>query len=204
MSLQHSTKLNDHLLIRQHEPYGFLLWLGLANSGLIFISLFVFCYLRIETLTAHFIILPDTFWLSTLLIIFSSILLHEANLAFYQERFLHYRIFLGATLLLGLLFIMLQVLGWMKMMGTDLDLNASSSFTYVYILSGLHFLHALCGVIFLGILFRKSLINRTYIDAFIYSVNPPNKLKMKLFTRYWHFVDITWVVVFLFIVLVFQ
>lgn len=204
MSLQHSTKLNDHLLIRSQEPYGFLLWLGLANSMLIFISLFIFCYLKLEPLTSHFVLLPDTFWLSTLLIIFSSILLHEANLAFYQERFLHYRVFLGATFTLGILFIVLQVLGCVEMIDNGLTFNRHSPVAYIYLLSGLHFLHALFGVIFMGSLFRKSLINRTYIDAFIYSVNPPNQLKIKLFTRYWHFVDITWVVVFLFIVLVFQ
>ncbi|RYF59631.1 MAG: heme-copper oxidase subunit III, partial [Cytophagaceae bacterium] len=33
----------------------------------------------------------------------------------------------------------------------------------------------------------------------VYSVNPPNQLKIKLITLYWHFVDVLWVVLFVFL-----
>jgi cytochrome c oxidase subunit III len=38
-----------------------------------------------------------------------------------------------------------------------------------------------------------------YVDSFVYSVNPPNQLKVKLISIYWHFIDILWVAIFLFL-----
>jgi cytochrome c oxidase subunit III len=32
----------------------------------------------------------------------------------------------------------------------------------------------------------------------VYAVNPPNQLKLKLITIYWHFVDVLWLYLFAF------
>jgi len=204
MSPKHSTKLRENPFTKRREPFGFMLWLGVIGSSLLFISIFVTYLVRIQGNNGHFIALPDMFWLSTLVILFSSILLHEANLAFKQERFLHYRLFLGATLTLGITFMLLQASGWLEMIENGFFINQSTSIGFVYLLTGLHLVHILVGVIYLGVIFQKALKNRTYVDSFVYSVNPPNILKLKLITRYWHFVDALWLVVFLFMVLLYQ
>lgn len=204
MSPKHSTKLRDNPFTKRREPLGFMLWLGVIGSSLIFISIFITYLVRIQGNSGHFIALPDMFWLSTLVILFSSILLHEANLAFKQERFLHYRLFLGATLTLGITFMLLQASGWLEMIENGFFIGQSNSIAFVYLLTGLHLLHILVGVVYLAIIFQKALKNRTYVDSFVYSVNPPNVLRLKLITRYWHFVDALWLVVFLFMVLLYQ
>lgn len=204
MSPKHSTKLRENPFTKRREPFGFMLWLGVAGSSLLFIAIFVTYLIRIQGNEGHFIPLPDMFWLSTLVILFSSILLHEANLAFKQERFLHYRLFLGATLTLGITFMLLQASGWLEMIENGFFINQSTSIGFVYLLTGLHLAHILVGVIYLAVIFQKALKNRTYVDSFVYSVNPPNILRLKLITRYWHFVDALWLVVFLFMVLLYQ
>ena len=204
MSPKHSTKTRENPFTKRREPFGFMLWLGVIGSSLLFISIFIIYLVRIQGNNGHFIALPDMFWLSTLVILFSSILLHEANLAFKQERFLHYRLFLGATLTLGITFMLLQASGWLEMIENGFFINQSTSIGFVYLLTGLHLVHILVGVIYLAVIFQKALKNRTYVDSFVYSVNPPNILKLKLITRYWHFVDALWLVVFLFMVLLYQ
>jgi cytochrome c oxidase subunit 3 len=204
MTPKHSTRQTENPFTKRREPFGFMLWLGVAGSSLLFVSIFITCLIKISGTNGHFIALPDMFWLSTLVILFSSILLHEANLAFRQERFLHYRLFLGATLTLGITFMLLQASGWLEMIENGFFLNQSTAISFVYLLTGLHLLHILAGVIYLGIIFQKAMKNRTYVDAFVYSVNPPNILRLKLITRYWHFVDALWLVVFLFMVLLYQ
>lgn len=204
MSPKHSTKLQENPFTSRREPFGFMLWLGVIGSSLLFVAIFVTYLLRIKSSSDHFIALPDMFWLSTLVILFSSILLHEANLAFRQERFLHYRLFLGATLTLGFTFMLLQVSGWLEMIENGVFVSQSTSVGFVYLLTGLHLLHILVGVVYLAIIFQKALKNRTYVDSFVYSVNPPNILRLKLITRYWHFVDALWLVVFLLMVLLYQ
>ena len=204
MSPKHSTKLRENPFTSRREPIGFMLWLGVIGSSLVFVSIFITCLLRMQGTNSHFIALPDMFWLSTLVILFSSILLHEANLAFSQDRFLHYRLFLGATLSLGITFMLLQGIGWLEMIDNGFFINRNTSTGFVYLLTGLHLVHILGGVIYLSMMFQKALKNSSYVDAFVYSVNPPNRLRLKLITRYWHFVDALWLVVFLFMVLLYQ
>jgi cytochrome c oxidase subunit 3 len=204
MSPKHSTKLRENPFTSRREPIGFMLWLGVIGSSLVFVSIFITCLLRMQGTNSHFIALPDMFWLSTLVILFSSILLHEANLAFSQERFLHYRLFLGATLSLGITFMLLQGIGWLEMIDNGFFINRNTSTGFVYLLTGLHLVHILGGVIYLFMMFQKALKNSSYVDSFVYSVNPPNRLRLKLITRYWHFVDALWLVVFLFMVLLYQ
>ena len=197
MSPKHSTKNKENPFTKRREPLGFMLWLGVIGSSLLFAVIFIEYFLRMDGANWRFVALPDMFWLSTLVILFSSITLHEANLAFIQERFLHYRIFLAATLMLGITFMLLQGGGWMEMIESRSFNNINSSSGFIYLLTGLHLLHILIGVIYMGVMFRKALKNRTYVDSFVYSVNPPNRLQLKLITRYWHFVDVLWVAVFL-------
>jgi len=197
MSPKHSTKYKENPFTKRREPFGFMLWLGVIGSSLLFAVIFIEYFLRMDGANWRFVALPDMFWLSTLVILFSSITLHEANLAFVQERFLHYRIFLAATLSLGVTFMLLQGWGWIEMIKNGSFNNENSSSGFIYLLTGLHLLHILIGVIYMAVVFRKALKNRSYVDSFVYSVNPPNRLQLKLITRYWHFVDILWVIVFL-------
>jgi len=203
MSTRPTTKLQDNPFTRRREPIGFMLWLGIIGSSLLFTTIFIVYLIRMHKADSHFVALPDMFWLSTLVILFSSITFHEANLAFVQERFLHYRIFLGATLTLGITFMLLQISGWLEIIESGAFISNGNSVALVYILTGLHLLHILAGVVYLSLIFRKSLENRSYVDSFVYSVNPPNRLRLKLMTRYWHFVDALWLIVFIFLVLLY-
>jgi len=110
-----TTKSKENPFTKRREPLGFMLWLGVVGSSLLFTSIFIIFLLQVHREIGHMVLLPDMFWLSTLVILFSSITLHEANLAFASDRFLHYRVFLGITLLLGVIFILLQVGGWAEM-----------------------------------------------------------------------------------------
>ena len=203
MSTKPSAKLQDNPFAKRREPLGFMLWLGVIGSSILFTTIFIVYLVRMREENGHFIALPDMFWLSTLVILFSSITLHEANLAFVQERFLHYRVFLGTTFTLGIIFMLLQVSGWLEMIEAGAFLSRNNSIGFVYLLTGLHMVHIFAGVVYLSILFRKAVENRTYVDSFVYSVNPPNRLRLKLMTRYWHFVDALWLAVFIFLVLLY-
>ena len=203
MSAKPSTKLRDDSLTRRREPFGFMLWLGVIGSSLLFTSIFIVYLVRVYNESSQIIALPDMFWLSTLVILFSSITLHEANLAFVQERFLHYRVFLGTTFILGITFMLLQVSGWLEIIDSGSFAGRNNAVSLIYILTGLHLLHILGGVFYLSVLLKQAVKNRTYVDSFVYSVNPPNRLRLKLITRYWHFVDALWLVVFIFLVLLY-
>ena len=70
---------------------------------------------------------------------------------------------------------------------------------FLYTLSGLHILHILGGIIYLGVTFSHALKRVTYVDSFVYSVNPPTQLKLQMVSIYWHFIDILWIYLFVFL-----
>lgn len=173
-----------------------MMWLGLAGSSLIFLSLIGISFFRKESLGWDELSMPGAFWLSSLLIFSSSVTLFEAVLAFRTERFKHYRICLGLTFLLGLFFVITQAVGWIELFELTSDIANKSSLSFVYLITGLHFIHILGGLAFLGILLTEAIRNSTYIDAFVYSVNGPNLLRIKLLSIYWHFIGGLWLVLF--------
>jgi cytochrome c oxidase subunit 3 len=69
--------------------------------------------------------------------------------------------------------------------------NVSASF--LYILSGLHILHLLGGILWLLVLLAKS---------FSGTITQQNMLPLDLGSIYWHFLDILWIYLFLFLLLI--
>lgn len=142
--------------------------------------------------------LPTIFWLSTVLIALSSFTLEQAGKYIKRDDFLAYRRMLMLTWWLGIVFIAFQVWGWFALQAKGIYLKGGFLGAFVYILSGFHILHVVGGLIFLGWRLQVSYKNKSYIDSFVYNINPPNQLKWKLLARYWHFIGIVWIALFLF------
>ena len=176
-----------------------MLVLGMGGSALLFAFVLLVYVFRKGRGDVNFAI-PQIFWLSTFVILFSSATLHWANRAFIEEHFRTYRLNLALTLILGIVFIILQLIGWQEMFkkGVVFDTHHMGG-VFIYTLSGLHIFHIFAGIIALSFANNDAFRNLKYVDSFVYSVNPPNQLKIKLITIFWHFVDVLWVILFLFL-----
>ena len=106
---------------------------------------------------------------------------------------------MGTTLTLGICFIIMQLFGWKELFELNANSAIRTSRGFIIIISGLHILHIVVGLIFLIKIFIESLKRLSYVESFVYSVNPPNQLKVNLIVFYWHFVDILWVILFLYL-----
>lgn len=188
-------------ITRRREPFRFMVWLGIAGSVLIFTVLLAIYAVRSTGPGWAEVRLPLVFLLSTVVILLSSLTLHNANRSFKNEQFAGYRANLTATLTLGMAFIVLQGWGWRHLILAGVMLENNPAGGFVYIISGLHLLHILLGLIFLAVALAEAMRRTAYVDAFVYSVNPPNQLKLRLLTLYWHFVDVLWVALFLFLLI---
>ncbi|MVM29578.1 heme-copper oxidase subunit III [Spirosoma sp. HMF4905] len=189
----------SNFVTKRREPFRFMVWLGIASSVTVFTMLLVTYVIRRTGSGWVNIKLPTVFLISTVVIMLSSFTLNNAMLAFRHERFGSYRTNLATTLGLGILFMLLQGWGWRQLVLEGVGLEGNPAGGFIYIISGIHLLHILVGLIFLGIVLGEALLRRPYIDSFVYSVNPPNRLKIRLITLYWHFVDILWIGLFLFL-----
>jgi cytochrome c oxidase subunit 3 len=185
-------------LLKRREPLNFMLGLAFIGTSILFGIIILIYISRRNVNDWQVFSLPHIFWISTLVIALSSYTLHQAYQALKIDDFVKYRYMLGSTLVLGIAFCLMQISGWVSMMSTNINFKNIAG-AFLYLISGLHLLHIVGGLIFIMILFKEALKYKKYIDAFVYSVNPPNQLKIKLIVRYWHFVDILWIGLFLFL-----
>jgi cytochrome c oxidase subunit 3 len=136
--------------------------------------------------------MPILFLYSTLTLIASSITLHFSYKGFVVGNVKLYKYLLLLTFALGILFIYLQYEGWMALVAMGVELGTNPSGSFLYVLSGLHAAHILGGLaaVFVAIL-----------HAFIlpYEVSAKRKLRFEMTQIYWHFVDILWIYLIVFL-----
>ena len=189
----------SNFLSKRREPFQFMLYLGIASSALLFLFVFLVFIkkeLANQDIPVH---MPRAFWFGSLFILASSFTLQQAGRAVNIQKFTRYRQLLMATYLLALAFLMTQIWGWMDLLRNNILPSNNTGGSFIFILSGLHLIHTLGGVVALSLVLYKSMKNRSYVDSFVDSVNPPNILRLKLVTIYWHFLDIVWMIIFLFL-----
>lgn len=143
--------------------------------------------------------MPSFVYVSTALIVLSSLTLARAQSALRNSELPSYRLWLGVTLLLGLGFLASQILAWRELVGRGLYLASNPHSSFFYVLTGLHGLHLAGGILALALLCvyaRRAGTAGDSVDA---------DLKRRTLTDvvgiYWHFMDGLWV--FLFLLLLF-
>jgi cytochrome c oxidase subunit III len=175
-----------------------MLIVGIVGIVFLFLMLSLLYVLRKSAADWVSFHIPLVFWISTSMILLSSITLRQANICFKQEHFRQYRWLTGITLALGMLFICTQLMGWWQLTQEGIGMKTPAG-AFLYMLTGLHILHIVGGIIFLLIAFVHAMKRPQYVDSFVYSVNPPTQLRLQLGTLYWHFVDGLWIYLFLFL-----
>jgi cytochrome c oxidase subunit 3 len=185
--------------IEDMHPYETLLYLGMFGSGLIFLFLTVaFLFSGLDQLGGMNKIIPVSFLISTFLLVSSGYTATRIRIYFQEENAEKVIRALGITLLLGLLFTGLQITGWKELQTMGIDFQGIPSGSFLYVLSGIHVFHLLGAMIFAVILWAQ-LRNRKNdeVKRLILFTNPFEKMRLRLFTVYWQFMDGIWLILFL-------
>ena len=127
------------------------------------------------------IALPHTLWLSTAIILASSVTFEAARRAFRRGLHLVAARLLVVTACLGAAFLASQVSAWLNLVhrGFYLAQNPYSSFFYMF--TGLHAAHLVGGLIALFIVVLGRTTRRETVDTVAY---------------YWHFLGVLWIALF--------
>jgi cytochrome c oxidase subunit 3 len=174
------------------HPHKFTLWVAMGSIIMMFAGLTSAYIVKKNQANWLEFDLPLIFWYSTFVILLSSLTIHLASKAFVARKMARYRGLITLTALLGVLFLLFQIFGFYNLEAKNIHLigansNASSSFLLVITL--VHMLHVLGGVIALLVIF---------IRAFASSRKNYSSLPIELVATYWHFVDILWIYLFVF------
>jgi cytochrome c oxidase subunit 3 len=141
----------------------------------------------------HEMVLPSAFTFSTIVIVMSSITIHFAKLAIKRDDRKNTTLFLLGTLALGIAFVFFQFKGFSQIVDMGFFFTGSESTittTFLYMLVILHMVHLFAGVISLLIIIY---------NHFKQKYNSSQTIGIELGAMFWHFLDLLWVFLFLFL-----
>lgn len=175
------------------HPHKFTLWIALASIVMMFAGLTSAYIIKRNLSNWISFDMPIIFWYSTAVIIISSITILASRSAFRQREMKSYRRWLAVTTILGIAFVFMQYLGFNQLWQNGFTLTRNVSFSFLYIIVGLHALHVAGGVIALIIILIKaySFKNKNY-----------STVQIDLMNTYWHFVDFLWIYLLVFLVVI--
>lgn len=178
---------------RKGRTYKMLLIFGMVSILMVFAGLtsaYVVSKARPDWLKDF--TLPSAFFASTLVMLISSFTYYGALKAIKKGNRNLTTILLWSTLLLGVLFVILQFVGFSQVIAegyffTGSESNVTTSFLYIVVI--VHLAHLLGGFISLLVV-----IYNHYKQKY----NPAQTLGIELSALYWHFMDFIWLYLFLF------
>ena len=136
--------------------------------------------------------LPSAFFISTVLIVISSITYIMAKNAVKANKQKNATLWLLATLALGVSFIALQFYGFSQMLQSGYYFTGPTSnikMSYVFLIAFVHILHVVAGLISLLVVIFQQLRGK---------YAPQSMLGLELGATFWHFLDLLWVYLLLF------
>ncbi|MBC8046376.1 MAG: cytochrome c oxidase subunit 3 [Fimbriimonadaceae bacterium] len=147
--------------------------------------------------------LPKIFWLSSVCVIIISFSLRKCHQFYKKDKPKTILQFMLIALFFAVGFLICQYMGWMQMQKAGFTLADTPSSSYIYILSGLHGLHIIAGIIFLIVaVFRMKKNIQDEVSALLFLSDETKYIRLRLLTHYWHTIDFLWI--FLFILFLYQ
>ena len=198
--------ISDSIELKTSKAKKMMLWFGLISITMTFAGLtsaFIVSSSRPDWLESF--VLPVWFSISTVSILLSSVFFQLAkyrldqyvrvslpeNINIYLHRN-NVNIFLGLTILMAIIFIIAQFLGFEDIISQGYYFTgpeSSVTTSYIYVLVFLHLAHLFAGIIVLTVVTAK--FNRQKYEK--------NKLGFEMALIFWHFLGALWIYLFLFI-----
>ncbi|MDG1761875.1 MAG: cytochrome c oxidase subunit 3 [Flavobacteriaceae bacterium] len=185
---------NDSLIIKNNRAKKMMLWFGMISMSMTFAGLtsaYVVSSSRSDWIEQ--IDLPFAFTISTFLLLLSSATFYLALKNIKNSLIKRAQSLLFTTLILALTFIYFQFQGFGEIIKQGYYFTgAESSITtsYLYVLVLLHLAHLSAGIIVVLYVIYNT-FNKKYLEG--------NTLGFELAVTFWHFLDILWLYLFLFV-----
>ncbi len=182
------------------HPYNVMLLLVLFAISALFLTLAVaFIYTRVQS-GVEAVKIPLLFGVNTLFLLGGSYALLRAKRAFQKDEVGTYQRALQVTFWLTLVFLVMQLAAWNQLFNQNIFLHTDNSAGFLYVLSFTHFAHVIVGLPFLLLFIRQAKWRmREPVTVLVYFSDPENKLKLRLLSIYWHFLDGLWIFLVLFL-----
>jgi cytochrome c oxidase subunit III len=173
------------------NPKKFMLWLTIVSIMMMFAGWTSGYLVRKAEGRWHEFEIPQIFWYSTAILLISSVSMIFAVQAAKKDNFNTLKTAISITFVFGIAFLVMQVLGFSDLIQNKLFFAGSDvASSWLYALVGLHAAHVISGLVVLLI---------SLISAFGFKKESKNLLRIQLCATYWHFLDLLWLYLFLFL-----
>jgi cytochrome c oxidase subunit III len=180
------------------HPAKFTLWLFMVSIILFFGGL-TSAYIVSKGIESdrgawHFFTMPKVLWLTSLVLLVSSVMLQVGVAGARRGDFRRTRIGFGLTGLLGAIFLIGQVIAWRVMTeeGVLFGGGGTNAGNYLYVLTAVHGLHIVAGLAFLAYIYIGLLGNR---------YQPGKIVAIENCATFWHFLGLLWIYLFIFLLM---
>jgi cytochrome c oxidase subunit 3 len=178
------------------HPNKFSLWLFMITVVMLFAA-FTSAYL-VRSAERDWLKfeLPTIFLTNTCILVLSSLTMHLAFMFAKKDEIEKVKYAVIATMILGALFMGMQMVGaWNSLRDINIYLggkesNPAGSFVYVFFI--VHVMHLIAGMGFLIYL---------YMETVKFKVHSKNMLQMEITATFWHFLDLLWVYLYVFLLI---
>lgn len=171
------------------HPHKFTLWVAIGSIVMMFAGLTSAYIVKSGQPGWTEVETPTVFWVSTAVILVSSLTLQAAIRSFKQREMVAFRSLMMVTFALGIAFIILQWIGFQWLWQNGVHFDGAGQGQFLYIIFGLHALHVMGGLVALLILIVKQYFGTTKV----YTATP-----YEIMGTYWHFVDLLWIYLLVF------
>lgn len=175
----------------------FILLFGLSALFLALTAAYI--YTRV-TMDVPPVEIPILFIFNTLVLLGSSRTMIRAKRCYLNDDTIGYQQNLKYTIWLSLFFMVMQTVAWWWLFQKNVRLdNSATTVQYLYVISFVHLAHVIVGLPFL--IFFYNTAKKRMVDpvtVLVYFSDPEKRLKLRLLTIYWHFLDGLWIYLVLF------
>jgi cytochrome c oxidase subunit 3 len=133
------------------------------------------------------IAVPPVLWINTAVLLVSSVTLEVARRSLAASRYGRFRGLISVTTALGILFLAGQVVAWKELAAQGIYVSSHPHSSFFYLLTSLHGVHLLGGVLALSYVTVAALRMRISIKK---------RLAVEVTSIYWHFMDGLWIYLF--------
>lgn len=173
------------------NTYKQLLWIAMAGISMFFAGLTSAVIVRSSESGWDTIVMPEWFWYSTFVIILISVILIIAKRK--VKKGISPTSYIFSSFLLGILFSYFQFLGWSQLIQEGkyfVGPGSNPASSFLYVITFAHLVHVVGGIVSLLVTTIKSAQTK---------YTKENYLGIELTSIYWHFLDVLWVYLFIFL-----
>ena len=119
--------------------------------------------------------------------------MHRSLRDFRERSMGKYKAMITLTAALGVVFLVSQTLGFISLYSRGIRLDWNVSAGLLFVITGMHMLHVLGGVIAILVIFAR---------AYRKNIRSYSALPVEIVSTYWHFVDVLWIYLYIFFIII--